>query len=109
MTDSNIAIPLNAGQTGIYLECASSPQTRKYNIPVLVKLPEGIGRERLIDAVTRAASEHEALFCRVCEVRGVPMLQRSDLPFEVRIAKVQSIDEEAETFCRPLDLQNGPR
>ena len=101
-------IPLNASQTGIYLECSASPQTRKYNIPVLLKLPDGIDRDRLIDAVTRAVQGHEALFCAVREERGVPTLHKCGHPFAVELCEASTIDEIAASFCRPFDLQNGP-
>ncbi len=108
MVDTNEELLLNAGQTGIYLECMQEPETLKYNIPVLVRLPKGIDRDRMIAAVVCAAGGHKALQAVVSEVRGVPVISFSQEPIRVDTIRAERIDDAAKDFCRPFDLAKGP-
>ncbi len=108
MTESNREINLNAGQTGIYLECVQAPDTLKYNIPVFVRLPEDVERERLIVAVGTAAEGHEALFAVVRESRGVPAIVFKRTEIRVDTLRADRIEEGVRDFIRPFDLANGP-
>ena len=108
MTESNKEINLNAGQTGIYLECVQAPDTLKYNIPVLVRLQENVERERLIAAVRTAAEGHEALFAVIRESRGVPSIVFKRTEIRVDALRADRIGEGVRRFIRPFDLANGP-
>ena len=101
-------LTLNAGQTGIYLECMQEPDTLKYNIPVLLRLPKEIDKDRLIEAVKTAVRGHDALFAAVREMRGTPTLviRRGEVSVPERTA--DRIEEGVIGFCRPFDLANGP-
>ncbi len=109
MTDSNEkGILLNASQTGIYLECMQDPQTVKYNLPVLVRLPQTVDRERMIESVKRAASGHRAFFSVIRETQGVPSIVFRKDGIRVSEQRADRIEDAAAEFCRPFDLAKGP-
>jgi amino acid adenylation domain-containing protein/thioester reductase-like protein len=108
MEEKRSELLLNAGQTGIYLECMQEPDTLKYNIPVLLRLPKGTERERMIEAVKAAASGHEALFAVIREVSGKPTLVIRPGEISVREHSAERIEDGIKHFCRPFDLANGP-
>ena len=101
-------IPLNEGQTGIYLECTEQPQSLKYNMPMLVRLPENIEKDRLIQAVRTVIGAHEAFFSTVREVQGIPKIVLGYKEVTVTEAHAESIEKAVEDFCRPFDFANGP-
>lgn len=101
--------PLTASQLGVHMECVNDPQTIKYNIPILNRLPKGVDAPRFIAAAKKVIDNHPAFHVCIDEVKGVPsMIYKKDLKLDVIEKTVESLDEECHAFRRPFDFANGP-
>lgn len=96
--------PLTKTQLGIYLDCVDKPGSIVYNIPVRLKLPGSINKERFMQAVKTAASKHKALFVTIGTPDGVPSMIYKDEPVQISECSADSIEEFTKSFRRPFNL-----
>ena len=108
MSLSSQIYPLTNSQRGIYYECINDPNSVKYNIPIVHRLPKKTNIEKFIKAVKTALSNHKIFFVKIIAPKGEPMMAFCDFKFEIPIKKVKSFDEEFSSFVKPFDLENGP-
>ena len=57
--------PLTKTQEGIYIECISHPEGTEYNIPLLLKIDNGLDGERLKQAIAEALRAHSYVNTRL--------------------------------------------
>ena len=100
--------PLSDSQLGVYLDCCSEPDSIKYNIPVLCKLPASTDIERFKAAVITVAECHKALNVTVLEQGGVPGMHFSDKPITISEVETSGVDASCAELIRPFNLQEGP-
>ncbi len=58
--------PITQTQNGIFVECASSPESTMYNIPVLFKLSDELNLDRVKNAIVKAIDAHPYIKMRLC-------------------------------------------
>jgi len=97
--------PLSPSQLGIYLDYLNRPETFIYNIPVRLKLPKSIDKNRFIEAVRTVASKHQVLKVTIGTPGGVPSMVYSDEPIKIPESITESIDSFSETFRRHFNLE----
>lgn len=104
--------PLSFTQQGVYTECQTKPDSVQYNIPFLVRMPEGIGEEQLKAAVGSVLEAHSYLFCRFVSNEDNEVVQEPIPDFTLDIPMLEMTEEELEKykaqFVRPFDLAKGP-
>ncbi|MBQ0125680.1 MAG: AMP-binding protein, partial [Clostridiales bacterium] len=66
--------PLSESQLGVYLECVASPNSLRYNIPVLCRLPRDTDARKFICAVKKVAESHPAMKVTVTDSYGTPKM-----------------------------------
>ena len=100
--------PLTFSQQGVYFECIENPQTVKYDIPLLCRLPDGTDAKRFCEAVKTAVKCHPALLCVIGTCGGVPSMIYKGGDVSVTEKSVDDINAEISSIIRPFDLENGP-
>lgn len=100
--------PLTQSQLGIYLDYLNRPDTFIYNIPVRLKLPKSINKERFIEAVRIVASKHEIFKVTIGTPGGVPSMIYNDEPIKIAESFAESIDVFSENFRRHFNLEKDP-
>ncbi|MCQ2176957.1 MAG: amino acid adenylation domain-containing protein [Bacteroidales bacterium] len=101
-------IPLSDSQLGVYLDGNSDPESVKYNIPVLCRLPENTDTGRFKEAVKKVARCHKALNVTVSEQAGVPGMHYRDSEVVVKDIETRDLDAACKELVRPFDLSQGP-
>ena len=100
--------PLTDSQLGVYMDCSSDPESVKYNIPVLCRLPQNTDLQRFKEAVCTVASAHKALSVRIAVQSGMPGMVNSGKEISVSEIDVKDIDTECGNLVKPFDLSEGP-
>ncbi|MCQ2456812.1 MAG: amino acid adenylation domain-containing protein, partial [Clostridia bacterium] len=71
--------PITETQSGIFIECMSAPDTTMYNIPLLMKLGDGVDVEKLAEAVKATINAHPYVKTRLhTDKDGSVRAQRRD-------------------------------
>ena len=103
---------LSFAQQGVYAECQIDPSAVTYNIPLVLRFPEGTGAEELRDAVLRVMEAHPYLLCRFTADENNEIVQEPipDGAPEVPVLEMAADAFEAHkaAFVRPFDLAKGP-
>ena len=106
-----LSAPLTSAQTGIYIECASEPETVTYNIPFVVRFPDRVKSKQLAEAIKDVINVHPLMKAHF-EVKGDDIIQVLDLNQNYNILQKQMNAEELDAyfseFVRPFNLQTGP-
>ncbi len=100
--------PLTSSQLGIYFDCENEPDSLKYNIPMLCRLPKSTDKEKFINAVKTVAQKHDVLFVTVNSVNGVPSMVSHKGNVTVTQIRTDDFSGAVNAFRRPFDLENGP-
>ena len=105
--------PLTDSQMGVFLECASNPQSTMYNIPVCFRIPAGADWKRWKEAAERMASRYPVLFVSIERRRGeqtysMALHDRGGWEIPVYEAEESEMDALKKEFVRPFDLGRGP-
>ncbi|MBQ0099628.1 MAG: amino acid adenylation domain-containing protein, partial [Firmicutes bacterium] len=95
-------------QKGVYLDCISNPDSLKYNIAVLHRIPKKVDIDRFIKSIEEVIKAHKVFGIKIVTPNGEPMMALSDIKIGVQYKKVTSFSEEYAKFLRPFDLENGP-
>ena len=99
---------LNDSQLGVYLDMLEDPATTKYNLPVLLALPEGVDRDRAWRAFADTVAAHPiyaATFAAGAEGRlDLHRLRRVRRHDDARIARVRREAGGAEVFNQAFAL-----
>ncbi|MFE6055025.1 amino acid adenylation domain-containing protein [Kitasatospora sp. NPDC056446] len=113
------ALPLSAGQQGLWFLAELNPDSVEYNAPRVLRLTGELDVEALRAALDGVVARHEALRTTIGEVEGrgiqvvheparvpVELLDLSDLPEAERAAGLdRCLEREGAT---PFDLRRGP-
>jgi len=98
--------PLSKTQYGILVESLAHPDTVIYNVPLLVKLPEGVELKRFKEAVEAAIKAHPYMNAVIFadEKGDFRAARNDDLPAEVTVEERDSLPED---LLKPFDLAGG--
>ncbi len=97
--------PVTQTQNGIFIESMAAPDTTVYNIPVLLKLGNGIDLQRLRDAVKKAIDAHPYMKgILFTDANGDIRIRRcDDTEAEVRIFRTEQLPGN-DQLLRPFTL-----
>ena len=100
--------PLMQNQMGVFLDCSRDIATLDYNIPVLLKLSDGIDVQRLRGAVAQAIDAHPYIKATLfADGEGNVRSRRSDgAAAEVEVIETAAAPA-AGALLRPFDLLGG--
>ena len=99
--------PLTQTQSGILVECLSSPGTTKYNIPLLLKLGDEVDLSRLEKAIRAAIDAHPFVKTRLFAAEdGSVRCSRRDEDDPIVSRFDTSLPDEKE-LVRPFTLMGG--
>ncbi|MBE6519057.1 MAG: amino acid adenylation domain-containing protein [Thermoplasmata archaeon] len=101
---------LSKVQYGIYAECIQNPDSTRYNIPAIERMPDHMDVDRLVRAVDALVEAHPGLRTRVfADDSGQPV---QELDCEVHAIVKDMSDEEFDSvkddLVVPFDLAKGP-
>ena len=109
---SNMTARLSFAQQGVYAECQASPESVRYNLPFVLKFPEGIDAEQLKRAVRTVAEAHAYICCRFVPGADDEIIQEPipgfTLEIPVRRMSETEFKDYKKAFPRPFDLAAGP-
>ncbi|MCQ2069900.1 MAG: amino acid adenylation domain-containing protein [archaeon] len=106
--------PLTKTQEGIFVECFSREgPTTVYNVPLLIRIDDGIDIPRLKEAVVKAVDAHPYIMTSLfMDAEGNPRLRRTSPGMftvdDIQEVHATSIDSVKGSLVEPFDLL-GPR
>ena len=92
---------LNDSQLGVYLDMIEDPMTIKYNLPVLITLPDGVDRDRVWQAFADTVAAHPIYAATFAAGEEGPVMRIPDGTLRVSPCA-------EEDFLKPFDLEKGP-
>nr|BFE55540.1 hypothetical protein GCM10020063_000660 [Dactylosporangium thailandense] len=105
-------VPLSAAQARLWFLASLDPDSPTYHVPMVLRLPAGIDRTALLDAVRLLADRHEVLRSTVTTVDGQPCARigrAADVPVRERAVPAADLDRVlAAEVAHPFDLQRHP-
>ena len=103
---------LSFAQQGVYTEYNANPDTVQYNLPFVMRFPEGISAQQLEAAVRSVIDAHSYVLCRFVPDDDGEIIQEPipDFELEIPVTELPAGEFEAhkEAFVRPFDLAKGP-
>lgn len=103
---------LSFAQQGVYTEYNANPNTVQYNLPFVMRFPEGISAQQLEAAVRSVVDAHPYVLCRFVPDDDGEIIQEPipDFELEIPVTELPAGEFEAykEAFVRPFDLAKGP-
>ncbi len=104
------AYPLTDSQMGVYLECAASPESTMYNIPMCCELPGDIDVVRFRKAVEKAVAAHPAFGVTFALQEGMPVMRLCPEYLEAFVLEcaTEDIETAKRAFVRPFQLEEEP-
>ncbi len=100
--------PLSDSQLGVYLDCSADPDSVKYNIPVLCRLPSETDSAGFAAAVKRTVESHKAFNVTISAEGPAPTMRYRQQPVTVDEIETADLDATCRELIRPFDLENGP-
>ena len=98
--------PLTEAQRGIFLDSIASPDSVKYNIPLLFHLPAGTDRKRLIAALQTLIAQHPLFSVNVRLAKdGVPSMYYQKKEISVAETDTSDLLKTARSLICPFDLE----
>ena len=106
------SVRLSFTQQGVYADCQATPDSVRYNLPFVAKLPKEIGADQLDQAVRKVIDAHPYILCRFVTSNDNEIVQEPIPDYVLDIPVKEMTQEEFEaykhTFVRPFDLEQGP-
>ena len=93
---------LNDSQLGVYLDMVEDLSTTKYNLPILLELPDGVDRSRVWQALVDTVAAHPIYAATFAADDKGPVMRLPD-DAALKLAPCAKDD-----FFKPFDLENGP-
>ena len=93
---------LNDSQLGVYLDMLGDQKTTKYNLPILVTLPEGVDRDRVWQAFAATVAAHPIYAATFAAGAEGPVMR---IPDDGVLGIAPCAEED---FDKPFDIENGP-
>ncbi len=103
--------PLSAAQQRFYMLQQISPRSTALNTPHVLKLEDGVNKEKLEEAFRQLIYRHESLRTSFVPAAGIPVQvihAPGDIEFHIEFYNAGTIQNIAERFIRPFDLARGP-
>ncbi len=91
-------MPLTETQLNVYLDEMSKDLGTEYNVPGILPVGEGVGTDRIREAIARTVDAHPVLRARVDDSAGDPYLVTDAVP-------PVEVSDTGEGFVRPFDLR----
>ncbi len=107
----NTTAPLSYAQTGVYFECLKNPASTIYNIPYLLRFPDGLQAQALVEAVKKIVQTHPELHVHfTTDGDRIVQTTADAVPVEVPITHMSEAELETykNDFVRPFNLQKPP-
>ncbi len=100
--------PITQTQMGIYVECAMNPNSVLYNIPVLLKLGDGVDLPRLAEAVKMAVNAHPYVKTTLfADAEGNIRARRNDdAAPQITVTSCDTLPDNGQ-LAKPFSLLNG--
>ena len=99
--------PITQTQMGVYIECMMDPASVLYNIPLLLKLGDGVDVVRLSEAVKTAINAHPYVKSTLfADADGNIRAKRNDDAAQVSLVRCENLPE-TETLVKPFSLLGG--
>ncbi len=99
--------PITQTQMGIYIECMMDPASTLYNIPLLLKLGDGVDVLRLSEAVKTAINAHPYVKSTLfADAEGNIRAKRNDEEAQVSPVRCETLPS-METLVKPFSLLGG--
>ncbi len=109
---ANQSAPLSFSQLGIYSECISSPDDIQYNIPVCIRLPQGITTTEAKAALEKVLAAHPFVYNHFQDDDNGDAYQclMENKSAEIPIVTMtgQELEQEKKSFVRPFALKESP-
>ena len=103
--------PLTFSQQGVYAECIKNPSLTQYNIPFVLKIPNGINEETLKESIEKVVSSHPSMHILFKSNADNEIVQEEIPCFKPKIETLTMNDSEYEqfknSFVKPFDLAKG--
>lgn len=103
---------LSFSQQGVYAEVQAKPDSVLYNIPTVLRFPEGTAEEELENAVRRVVEAHPYILCRFVPDEKNEIIQEPipDCRLEIPVSRMaaEEFAKHTQEFARPFDLEKGP-
>ena len=103
--------PLSYAQMGVYVDCMKQPTSTVYNIPSLIRFPEGTDAQLLEKSIETLIKAHPQ-FSMHFDSKGGEIVQIADANQPIDIKQSQLSEEELAKykveFVRPFNLRTGP-
>ncbi len=116
-TGQHLSAPLSFTQQGVYTDCMANPDIVQYNVPICVRIPDGISSERIAEAIKKVVAAHPYIMCHFVEGKNGEVVQEPlnandsgnyDLQIPVKQLTAEELEQEKKSFVRPFDLAEGP-
>ncbi len=103
---------LSFSQLGIYSECISSPNDIQYNIPVCVRMPQGITASEAKTALEKVLAAHPFVYNHFLDDDNGNayqcLMRNKSVEIPVVTMTEQELEQEKKVFVRPFALKEGP-
>ena len=103
--------PLSYAQMGVYVDCMKQPTSTVYNIPSLIRFPQGTDVQLLEKSIETIIKAHPQFFVHF-DSEGGEIVQIVDSNLPLAITKSQLSEAELEKykveFVKPFNLRQGP-
>ena len=103
---------LSFSQQGVYAEVQAKPDSVQYNIPTVLRLPDGTTEEELENAVRKVVEAHPYILCRFVPDEKNEIIQEPipDFRLEIPVSRMspEEFEKRKREFARPFDLEHGP-
>jgi len=103
--------PLSYAQTGVYVECVKKPNSTVYNIPMCIRMPQGIDVQHLSKSIETIIKSHPQFFVHfVSEGSDIVQIVDTNQPVNVKQCTLSAAELERfkKEFVKPFNLNKGP-
>jgi len=103
-----LSAPVSNAQTGVYFECLKNPESTVYNIPTIIKFPDGTSPEAIKAAVEKLIEAHPVLSAKFDNSLNPPVIAADkDAKAQVSISELP-VEELRKNFVKAFDLHKAP-
>lgn len=98
--------PVTQTQMGIFIESIAHPDTTIYNVPILLRLFDGVDCNKLENAVYKAVEAHSYFKTRLFMDENSDLRQRrlDDAAFSIEVLHIKNISDIESDIMKPFDL-----
>ena len=109
--NTQTSFPLSDAQTGVYVECVKKPNSTVYNIPMCIRMPQGIDVQHLSKSIETIIKSHPQFSVHfVSEGSDIVQIVDTNQPINVKQCTLNAAELEQfkKEFVKPFNLEKGP-